>query len=321
MLTRFKHVNAASLEEASRLIRAHQKERARVISGGTDILRTIGRRCVSELPGILINLKTVADSAYIREEDGTLKIGALSKLIEIEESELTRGKWNLLSEACGAVGSPQIRNMATLAGSLCQDVCCWYYRAERNHYYCLRKGGKGCFARDGNNRLMYSIFGAPKDLPCYAVCQSDVAVALSALKAVVRTTQKTIPIQAFYSPTASGNVLGIDEIITEIEIPRPPTGTKAKYAKFGFRKALDHPLVSMACVQNREETRLVIGGVHAQPYNVEGVQDVVKGRKISEELARKVGELAVANAVPMSMNAWKVEVTRVLVQRTILDLA
>ena len=320
MFTEFKHVNAASFEEASRLIRTHQKERARVISGGTDILRTIGRKCVSELPGVLINVKAVADSAYIREEDGTLRIGSLTTLSGIEESELTKAKWNLLSEACGAVGSPQIRNMATLAGSLCQDVCCWYYRAERNHYYCLRKGGKGCFAKDGNNRLMYSIFGAPKGFPCYAACQSDVAVALCALKAVVRTTQRTIPIEAFYSATPSGNALGMDEIITEIEIPTPPTGTKAKYAKFSFRKALDHPLVSVACVHNQEETKVVIGGVHAKPYDVEGVQDVVKGRKISEELARKVGELAVAKAAPMSMNAWKVEVTRVLAQRTILDL-
>ncbi len=319
-LTLTSHFDARTLDEASHLLRAHKEERARVISGGVDILRMIKQKYTPELPGILVNIKTIPDLAYIKEENETLKIGALTRLSDIETSELIKAKCSILAEAAGVVGSPQVRNMATIAGNICQDVGCWYYRAHKNYFPCLRKGDGNCPAKDGDNRWMFSIFRTPEERGCYATCQSDMAIALSALSASVKTMHRTIPIDHFYTPTYPGNVLRSDEIITEILVPTFSTDTKAKYLKFSIRKSFDHPLVSVACLANSKEAKVVIGGVFIMPYVAGKVADVLGRKEVSEDLAQKASEVAVENTTPMSMNAWKVEVMRTLVKRTISAL-
>ena len=309
-----------TLGEASYLLQAYGEKGVKVISGGTDILRMMKQKYTPELPGVLVNMKTIPDLTYIKEETGIMKIGALTSLSDIENSELIRTKYSILAEAAGVVGSRQIRNMATMAGSICQDLGCWYYRADKNYYYCLRKGGMHCPAKAGDNRWMFSIFGTPKECECYATCQSDMAVTLSALGASVKTTDRIIPIEQFFIPTPPGNALRSDEMITEIQIPVFSTDTKSKYSKFSIRKSLDHPLVSVACVVSDKEVRVLLGGVFVTPHRASEVEDMIRGKKINEDLAEKAGEVAVENASSMSMNAWKVEVAKTMVKRTILAL-
>jgi xanthine dehydrogenase YagS FAD-binding subunit len=120
--------------------------RARVIAGGTDLLGAMKDRIST--PEFVIDLKDVKGLDSIREESGVLKIGALTRLCEIERSPLLREKVSLLSEAARMIASPQIRNMATLGGNLCQDVRCWYYRASPwcgAPFHCYRKGGDRCY--------------------------------------------------------------------------------------------------------------------------------------------------------------------------------
>ncbi len=313
------HFDARTLEDASYLLRTYEGEGVKVIGGGTDILRMIRQKYTPEVPKVLINIKAIPELAYIKEENGLLKIGALTCLSDIEASELIKTKYSILAETAGVVGSPQIRNMATIAGSICQDLGCWYYKAHKNYYHCLRKGGTNCPAKEGDNRWMFSILGVPTECECYATCQSDMAVTLSALDALVKTTQRIIPIDQFYTPTYPGNVLQPDEIITEIQLPTLAR-IRGKYLKFSIRKSLDHPLISVACVGNDTRVKVVVGGVFITPYNAKEAEDVIRGRKISEDLAEKAGNIAVKNAVPMSMNAWKVQVMKVLVKRAILAL-
>lgn len=315
------HYNARTLDEASHLLEVHETQRAKVIAGGVDILRIMRQKYIPELPRVLVNIKTIPDLAYIKEESGTLKIGALTRLSDIATSVLIKTKYPILAEAASMVGSPQIRNMVTIAGNICQDLGCWYYRAQNNFYYCLQKGGTICPAKEGDNRWMFSIFGTPKECECYATCQSDMAIALSTLSASVMTTQRTIPIEQFYMSIPPRNILRSGEIVTEIQLPTPSTDTKAKYAKFTIRKSIDHPLVSVGCVAGDKEAKVVIGGVFIMPYVVNEVGALIKGKEINKDLAEKAGELAVKNAAPMLMNAWKVEVTKTLVKRTILMLA
>jgi xanthine dehydrogenase YagS FAD-binding subunit len=314
------HLNARTLDEGSYLLRTHEAERAKVISGGVDILRMMKQKYTPELPDVLVNIKTIPDLAYIKEDNETLKIGALSCLSDIETSELIRANYSILAEAASVVGSPQIRNMVTIAGTICQDVGCWYYRASKNYFPCLRKGDMNCPAKEGDNRWMFGIFGTPKGCECYATCQSDISIALSALSASVKTTQRTIPIDQFYTPIYPGSVLRPDEIIIEIQVPTLSTGTKAKYSKFSIRKSWDHPLISVACLASDKQAKVVIGGVFITPYSVNEAEDIIKGEKIDEDLAEKVGEIIVRSVTPMSMNAWKIQVTRTLVKRTILAL-
>lgn len=315
------HFDARTLDEASYLLRTREAKGAKVISGGTEVLRMMRQKYLPELPGVLVNIKSIPGLAYIKEENGTLKIGALTCLSDIETSELIRSRYSILAETAGVVGSPQVRNMVTIAGSICQDVGCWYYRASKNYYHCLRKGGKDCPAKKGDNRWMFSIFGTPRECECYATCQSDMAITLSALKASVKTTQRIIPIERFYTPTYPGNVLNSDETVVEVQVPAPAPGTKAKYSKFSIRKSIDHPLISVACVANDKDVNVIIGGVFLMPYRANEVEDMLKGKKIDEDLVGKAGEVAVKNAAPMSMNVWKVEVTKTLVKRTLLALA
>jgi len=129
-----------------------------------------------------------------------------------------------------------------------------------------------------------------------------------------------MPIERFFTPTFPGNVLNSDEIVMEIQVPALAPGTRSRYSKFSIRKSLDHPLVSVACIASDKEAKVVVGGVFITPYVVGKVADVLSGKEISKDLAEKAGEVAVENATPMSMNAWKVEVMRALVKRTILAL-
>jgi len=314
------HFDVKELNEASYLLRAHEKEGTKVVAGGTDILRMMKWKYTPQLPRVLINIKTVPGLSYIKEENGVLKLGALTCLGDIETSTLIRANYGILAEAARVVGTPQVRNMATIAGSICQNPGCWYYRASGNYFPCLMKGGTDCPALRGDNRWMFSIFGTPEAFGCYATCQSDMAITLAALGASIKTTQRTIPIEHFYTPTPAKNALKPDEIITEIQVPALSIGARAKYSKFSIRKSFDHPLISVACIASDKEVKIVLGGVSIAPYHATEAEELAMGKKISKGLAEKAGEMAVRNTAPMSMNEWKVEVTKVLVKRTLLAL-
>jgi xanthine dehydrogenase YagS FAD-binding subunit len=315
------HYDAKTLDEASHLLQVHKYQKAKVIGGGTDILRLRRHKYLSELPEVLINIKTIPDLAYIEEEAGILKIGALTSLNDLETSELIKTRYGILAETASVVGSNQIRNMATIAGSLCQDISCLYYRMGKDYYHCRRKGGDDCPAKEGDNRWMFSIFKAPAGCECYATCQSDIAITLSALGASIKTTQRIIPIEQFYTPTSPGHILNSDEVIMEIQIPALHPRAKAKYTKFSIRKCIDRPLVSVACVTNGIETKVVFGGVAITPYIADNVIELLNGKEIDRDLIEKAGLVAVENAIPMSMNAWKVVVMRALIKRTLFSIA
>ncbi|OGP62539.1 MAG: hypothetical protein A2170_14080 [Deltaproteobacteria bacterium RBG_13_53_10] len=315
------HYDAKTIAEAGELLRAHGGQRAKVISGGVDLLRMLRQEYTPGLPGVLVNIKTIPDLSYIIEENDKLRIGALTCLSEVEHSGLIRSKYMILAETAGFVGTPQIRNMATIAGSLCQDLTCWYYRAGGNYYHCLRKGGKICFAKQGDHRWMFSIFGPAKGSGCYGTCQSDMAITLSALGTLVKTTKRTLPIEEFYTAIPGRTALSPDEIIEEVQIPRLSSHAKSKYLKFSIRNSIDHPLVSVASVVHGQEARIVIGGVYITPYRAHDAEESIRGRRINKGVAILAGEIASSNARPMSMNAWKVEVMKVLVERSLLSLS
>jgi NADPH-dependent glutamate synthase beta subunit-like oxidoreductase len=169
----FKHIDARTVEEACSLLREY-KGKAVLNAGGTELLSTLKGEYLSDYPEAVINIKTLSGLDYIKEERGTLKIGALTKLSDIAKSPLLKGSCKGLVEAVRSVATPQIRNTATIGGNLCQDVRCWYYRYPHQiggPIICLRKGGKICNALTGDHRY-HSIFGtACVDVyPCTSNC-------------------------------------------------------------------------------------------------------------------------------------------------------
>ncbi|MFC2165820.1 FAD-dependent oxidoreductase [Acidobacteriota bacterium] len=172
----FKHVNAKSLEEAVDILEKHKKK-ARAIAGGTDLLGTMKDKIHSEYPDLLVNLKTIEGLAYIKENEDTLKIGALTKLSEIVKNRIVKERYPSLSEAARSVASPQIRKMGTIGGNICQEPRCWYYRNAENTFHCTRKGGKYCNALTGENQY-HSLFGAARvaNPPCSVGCPGSIDI-------------------------------------------------------------------------------------------------------------------------------------------------
>jgi len=173
-LAPFDYVAVDSLEEAATLLGEQQ---GRVIAGGTDLLGTLKDRIHPDYPRLLIDIKPSAGVSQVRLEDTSIRIGALTTLSEVADHELVNARIPLLAQAARAVGSPQIRNMATVGGNICQEPRCWYYRAPDNVFHCFRKGGTQCAALLGDNRY-HSIFGGarPSGLPCTDSCPAHIDI-------------------------------------------------------------------------------------------------------------------------------------------------
>lgn len=153
----FEHISASSLKEAAGIL-SRSKEKGKVIAGGTDLLGTMKDNIHSNLPEIIIDLKTIPNMSYIRADNKTLRIGALTTIKEIAANKTIRENYRVLAEAARKVAAPQLRNMGTIAGNICQEPRCWYYRTPDDQFHCLRKGGNKCSALLGDNRY-HSVFG------------------------------------------------------------------------------------------------------------------------------------------------------------------
>ncbi len=154
----FKYIAADSLSSAEELLRQHG-DRAAVLAGGTDLLGTLKDAVHPQYPEYVVSLKRLRALRYIEADELGVRIGATTTLDEIAGHPLIRERFTALAEAAQSVASGQIRNVATIAGNICQEPRCWYYRNPDNTFECLRKGGSRCNALFGENRY-HSIFGA-----------------------------------------------------------------------------------------------------------------------------------------------------------------
>ncbi|MDR2606133.1 MAG: FAD binding domain-containing protein [Oscillospiraceae bacterium] len=183
MLRSFEHKNATSVNEAAGVL---ESGKASLIAGGTDLLGTLKDNILPDYPETVLNIKTIPGLDYIKEEGGVLKIGALTKLVDVAENSTVKRKYTALSEAAKAVATPNIRNMGTIGGNVAQLPRCWYFRKSDNRFPCLRKGGTECFAAQGENRY-HSVMGGKtvETNPCTANCPAgvDIPMYLSQIRA------------------------------------------------------------------------------------------------------------------------------------------
>lgn len=317
-LKKFAHVNARTVDEASAAL---LKGKAVVIAGGSDLLGTMRFEVLPSYPEVVVNLKSIPGLAYIKEENGILKIGALTKLEDIARSTLVHDRYAALAQAAFRVGTPHIREMGTLGGNICQMTRCWYFRKEDNRFYCLRKGGKTCYAMAGDNRY-HSIFGAVKS--CLAVNPSDTAPALVALQAKIKTNQRIIEAEKFWDMMPPGStVLQAGEIVTEIQVPAPAAGVKSAFIKFALRKTIDFPIVNCAAAIGDGAATICLNAVHNKPYRALKAEQAIKGKTIDTASAEAAGAAAVsdARALPGDKNKWKIPIAQAMVKRSILACA
>jgi xanthine dehydrogenase YagS FAD-binding subunit len=315
---KFTHVNAKTVDEAASILKAGK---AALIAGGTDILGTMRFEILPNYPEVLVNLKSISGLDTIKEQAGMLKIGALTRLEDIAKSDVVRAKYTALAEAAHRTGSPHIREMGTIGGNICQLTRCWYFRNPDNRFNCLRKGGRKCYAITGDNRY-HSIFGAVKR--CLAVNPSDTAPALVALNAKIKTNKRLIEAEKFWDVAVPGStILGMDEIVTEIQVPTPARGMKSSFIKFAIRKSIDFPIVNCAVMVGRGDARICLNAVHNKPYRVLKSEKLIMGKSINEKNADAAGAAAIAKARPLpgDRNKWKIQIARTMVKRAILGCA
>jgi len=159
---------------------------------------------------------------------------------------------------------------------------------------------------------------------CLAVSPSDIGIALVVLNAMIVTTKRTLEAQNFFTASATGStVLDPDEMVTEIQIPAPPDGARQNYLKFTIRNPIDFAIVSVATLLTLKkgvcvDARIALGAVAPAPVRARKAEELIKGRTIDENVAEKAAEQAVAGAMPLTMNEYKIEIAKVLVKRALL---
>ena len=322
----FTHANPRDLAHALTLVRdARQSGRtAALAGGGSDLLGMMKERLVA--PDLLVNLKSVRGLDEVTPQGRGLGIGGLITLDALGRHPIVRRDYAVLAEAARTVATPQIRNVATLAGNICQRPWCWYYR---NGFKCLKNGGTTCFSVAGENAF-HAIFGGG---PSYIVHPSDTAPALVALDASFRIAgpagERLVPAADFFTlpniDAARENVLQAGEALVAIVLPAP-SGARSTYHKVLDREAWTHAVVSAAVVMQLrgevcERARVVLGGVAPIPWRLPEVEKMLAGQRITPALAEKAGDLAVAGARPLAKNGYKIPLTRGMVGRTILAIA
>jgi NADPH-dependent glutamate synthase beta subunit-like oxidoreductase/CO/xanthine dehydrogenase FAD-binding subunit len=173
----FKHVNAATVEEAVSVLQEYG-EAAKVMAGGTDLIGEMKDEILPQYPEILVNLKTIPGLDYIQADGAGLKIGAMTRLEDIARDQSVRQDYTALAEAARRAASPHIREMGTISGNICQNNRCWFYWVQGNRFNCMRKGGRICYAIAQEDRY-HSIFGATDvgSTPCSSDCPDHIDIA------------------------------------------------------------------------------------------------------------------------------------------------
>jgi len=159
---------------------------------------------------------------------------------------------------------------------------------------------------------------------CVAVNSSDMAPALVALEAKIKTTKRTIKADDFFAVDGDKTtVLDNDEIVTEIEVPAPATGIRSIFTKFALRKSIDFPIVSCAAAIKSEQgvvksARICLNAVYNTPYRATGAEKYIKGKPINDSNAEKAASTITTETCPLINNSYKIQIAKTLVKRAIL---
>jgi xanthine dehydrogenase YagS FAD-binding subunit len=317
----FQWTEPQTIEQALALL-ARVDGKAVLMAGGTDLLTEIKEGVVE--PDLVIDLRTIPGLASIEKDEKGIRIGALATVAGIAADGQIKQEFPGLSEAAGTLATPQIRNIGTLGGNLCQRPRCWYYRDVQA--VCRKKGGSQCFAARGRNKY-HAIFGGGI---CHIVYPSDLAPMLIALDSQVTISSprgdRTIPLGEFYALPAKNvrreNVLAADEIVREVRIPPVKKGTRSTYVKLKERETWDFALVSAAVrgtasAGGLEDVAIVLGGVAPIPWRLGKTEAALKGKTLSEPQLKAALSADLQEARPLEENAYKVELVKAAVNRAL----
>lgn len=315
-VSQFETCVAASAEEA--VAEAEASERSRFLGGGTDLLPGIRQGVYG--PAKLVSYANVPGVKDIADHGDFIKVGAAVTLDQLVKSDLIAEKFPGLSKGASLIATQQIRNRATVAGDLCQEKRCWFFRSATP---CYRFSGPACpcYAVLGDNRH-HSILGAGR---CAAPCVADLAPMLSCLDAVVVTAgsggERRIPVEQLYV-WAGETVLAPAELITHIEIPQPRELSSFHYEKYARWRG-DFAEASAAVRLTGTKTNLtgvaiVMGGVAPTPARASHSEDLLRSESLTSDAIDAAALAAVFGALPMKNNRYKASLLVNVVRRALV---
>jgi len=321
----FQYTKAASIDKALAAASG-----ARFIAGGTTLVDLM--KLTVEKPSGLVDINLLPLDKIEKLPGGGLRIGAMVRNSDLAWNEDVKRDYAVLSEALLSGASPQLRNMATTGGNLLQRTRCVYFREPSagtpGGYACnKRTPGTGCAAMDGFNR-MHAVLGTSD--ACIATHPSDMCVAMAALEAVIHTEgpkgKRTIVFADFHK--LPGNTPHIEnglepgELITYVDLPKPVAGAKSVYLKLRDRASYEFALASCAVVAKVEggqirHVRIAMGGVGTRPWRSHEAEAALLGKPATPEHFRRAAVAALAGAKPQKDNAFKIELAKRCVVRTL----
>jgi len=326
-LSDFKLLRPRTLDEAVSLLAKHAGEGARatrIIAGGTDLIPSMRQKLFE--PEHVLDIRHIPELKGIRETEQGTEIGALTTLTSIERSPILQERYPVLVEAAKTVASPVIRNMATLGGNICLDTrCLWYNQSltwRKSCGFCIKKDGDLCHVAPGGKK-------------CWATFSGDTPAALLCLDAEIELVSphgtRRIPLSDFYTGEGDNyRLLKPNELLTRIILPKSSANLFGAYRKLRVRGSIDYPLAGVAVTLKRsnghiESGQIALTAVNPAPVLVKKASDALRGKRLDEELAGLVGDLAARTAKPLTTSAltpeYRREMIRVFTKRALLDLA
>lgn len=322
----FQYFRPSTAEQAVGLLE-NRWGNAELLAGGTDLL-DLQKEYIAQ-PAKVVSLSAIAPLQTITIRDNGAVIGAGATLAAIAGHAQLRQHFPALTTAAGEIGGPQIRNMGTLGGNLCQRNRCWYFRDE--HTPCLLKGGERCYALDGENKY-HAVF--TRGHRCVIAHPSTIAPALIALGASAEVLgpggKRNVELSRFFRAPAAGgereHVLAPNELVLSVSIPLRNVASASYEVR--HKQSYDWPLVQAAVAfqggrngANATNVQVVLGHVAPTPHVAEAAGKAVEGRAITDATATAAGRAAAEGAAPLSQNGYKVRLIEVAVKRALLVAA
>jgi len=302
--------------------------KAALLAGGTDLLALLKDDIVA--PTQLINIKGIQSLHTLKIDGRTgLRAGCLKTLNELARNIDINTLYPALAVALGDAASPQIRNMATLGGNLCQRPRCWYFR---NGYGLLALDASGkSLVLKGDNRY-HAILGNAG--PAYFVSPSTIAPVLVALGATIEIAgpkgSRSIALEEFYRiPQKQGHLehdLGADEIVAFVNLPPPGPNSSSAYYEVRQKHGFDWPAatatVSLITKQKKiVKASVVLGSVAPIPWRSKEAESGLSGQVVNEDVATAASHAALQAAHNLGQNGYKIQIARVALRRAILQAA
>ena len=320
--------------EATRLatlgVTAQQGAQVRFVAGGTNLIDLM--KLDVEVPTRVVDINRLSApelNATSLQPDGSLRIGALVRNADLAHDSIVLASYPVLSQALLAGASAQLRNMATTGGNLLQRTRCPYFRDTTFTSCNKREPGSGCAAITGHNRTN-AILGGSED--CIATHPSDMAVAMTALEAVIHIEgvhgPREVPVTDFYRLPGSTpnleNVLEPGDLITFVSLPAPPPGARSLYLKLRDRASYEFALASAAVVISTDagrirQARIALGGVGTKPWRAPDAERLLTGKPATRANFELAADAALHGAIPQSDNAFKIELAKLCLVRALAD--